>query len=212
MRRGFRWIMAAALGLTGWFGAPTNAHALAQPLGQFLLHANGDTVFVFLPAGVYTVQVRGVYNYDNERPGLHFADAECSNDHVFSQELVDYLGHDGLGIGYGSLYPSPLSEWQRYRYTVSLSDPNHTPFWSGNALDDTLDVYVDGHPVDWTPLAPTPIDAGPGVDAGCDSATHTYSTVVTSFGEYHTFRIYDLNYGDNADANGGLTALISQLL
>jgi len=214
VRHGWRWVATAILA-TGSLVTPTTAGAAGGTvLGTFRLHASGQTELINLAAGVYEISVSGVYNYDNHPPeGVHLADAECSEDHRNSQAPLDLIAHDRLGIGYGSLYPTPLSGWQPFRYTLWLDDPFAPPFWTDNPLDDTLDVYIDGLPQTWVPLKPTPLDAGPGVDAGCDSSgTHTYVVPLVSFGGIHTFRIFDTNASDNADVNGGLEVTITQLL
>lgn len=198
--------------MVGVFAAvPAQADHLAG-LGATLIEtfqvpADGGLAGLPVGAGVYSVTLTGTYIYDIDfAPGL-VADAECSVDSPRYDGVVDQVAHAA------GLYPTPLSEWQRFRYGVNVQ-PGVPPVdsFTDNPFDDTLDVYIDEgfgfRLVDWLPLAPTPSD-GSGVVAGCDVATHKYETVVVSLGGSITLRIFDVEYTDNL---GFLTAQIHRIL
>lgn len=165
----------------------------APPVFEFDLSANGTPIAILAGAGVYNVTVTGAYDYDIVRPGAQLADAECSTDTPLWDGVVDQIAN-GLG-----LYPTPLSQWQRWRFGFALP----FDFFTNYILEDTLDVYIDAglglglQPAAWAPLAPTLVDAGGGVVAGCDTTTHAYETVVVGLGDPITFRIFDVFYPDN---------------
>jgi hypothetical protein len=199
----------AAIGMV-MFTPPAPASQLST-VGPVMLNSNGDTVLLGL-SGIYLATVSGTYLYDNRIPTS--ADAECSQSHPLSTAVADRIAHDDLGLGYGNLYPSPLSQWQRYRYGISLdgllsAPPN--PFFTEDPRDDVLDVYIDGSAQLWIPVLPTPVDVapGPGLDAGCNTRDHTYSTLVIAVGGATAFRIFDVNYGDNS---GRLSLTVTKLL
>jgi len=173
-----------------------------------------------LPVCVWDAAVTGVYDYDTNAVGDQLADAECStNDHSSNGPgLLDAVLYP-LG-----LEPSPISEWQRYRYVPPTNPEAITGLLGLGFFGDTLDLEwgpvnpADGNPfllpVEWIPGSPTVVDysdpAGPGVVVGCDTGTHTYDTAVVSDGVDATnFTIVDTFYPDNS---GSLTVTLHEVI
>jgi hypothetical protein len=187
-------VVVAAGALIG-IGAAAGGARAETAFARFDVSSSGAPVSVLITQeDVYRVVVTGTYNYGTTFPNA-FADAECSTDAPVFDGVVDFAVHAVQANGGPSLYPSPLSEWQRYRYTLA---PKVPPFFSNNPADDALDVYIDGSNVEWRPLSPTPVDGGPGVVAGCDLATHTYESAQYLFRGNRRFSIFDPNVRDNA--------------
>jgi hypothetical protein len=135
-----------------------------------------------------------------------------------------------------------ISTWHRWRYGINgdtllfqnqeaanaienASVPTQL-IYTGDVIDDTLDVYVEGDVLDnvlsivdgknahgqaWIPTFPddptgdifgtgllhTP---GDGIDVLCNTGTHQYDTVIVADGSSEVkLHIFDTNYGDNVD-------------
>ena len=152
-----------------------------------------------LPAGVWTAAVTGTYSYDDDAHGAGYdsqrADAECSTASPFGDGIVDTVAEPGDGMI--PVAPSPIGEWQPYRYLV-ISEPASL---AGAYPNDPLDLLVNGLPTAWVAPKPTFATDAPGAVANCDTLTHRYETAIMSDGSTPTtFQIYDLYYLDNAGA------------
>ena len=192
--------------------------------------ADPTGVNVTPPRGIYQVTATGVYDYDTGSPGAQLADAECSTDSPLWDGVVDQVAHDYFGLGYPSLEPAPIGEWQRYRFVVRIPEnpdlndpfsPANWPFYSNDLTtnnQDALDISIGPilsvtHPnVEWVPLNATVVDRAGGVVVGCStaaaSADHQYVTAYFFDGTTHNIRVEDRRYVDNA---GTLTVRLHQL-
>lgn len=192
--------------------------------------ADPNGVNVTPPAGLYQVTATGMYDYDTGTPGAQLADAECSNDSPLWDGVVDQVANDYFGLGYPSLEPAPVGDWQRYRYVARIPEnpdlnapfsPANWPFYSADPTtnnQDPLDISIGPilsvtHPnVEWVPLNATVVDNAGGVVVGCSTAAaagdHQYVTAYYFNGSTHNIRVEDRRYTDNA---GTLTVKLHKL-
>jgi hypothetical protein len=198
-------LVLASAGITiGARGAPASTGSITRSVESF---GTPVTNFGVLPAGVWNAVATGTYTYDDLTSAFpdwdsQQADAECSTASPFGDGLLDVI----LAPDAVPLAPTPVAEWQRYRYLIIATG------MPGLFLKDPLDLQIDGLPInEWVPASPTIVDHNPdGVVALCDTATHSYETVFLSDGDSPTtFRIYDP--GDLFDNNGQLSVTVHQV-
>jgi hypothetical protein len=181
-------------------GVPLTA-AQATVVATVNVNANGATTTVDLAPGVYQITSTGTYTYDVNTPGTHEADALCSTpDAPYWTSTYDALGN--------LLLPPIVTPWEplRYVYGNRSASVGLTPFTSKEPLDWVLELTVNGLDGPW--VAAQPDTSATGIGIACDTATHTYSTVLPSLGGPVKLRIRDVNYQDNA---GSLAVTITQL-
>jgi hypothetical protein len=217
-------VIAVAVNIVG--GPAAHASVASTPPTVISVAANdakGTTLVLpchsGLPICVWDAEAFGVVDYDNDVAGDQLADAECNtNDH--STEGPGLLDAILYPLG---LEPSPINEWQRYRYVPPTNPEAITGLLGLGFFGDTLDLEwgpvnpVDGNPfllpVEWIPGSPTVVDysepAGPGIVVGCDTGTHSYDTLVLSDGVDATnFTFVDTYYPDNG---GSFTVVLHEV-
>jgi len=222
---------------------PNGAHAALGEFARVRLHSNGDQVSLgVLSPGVYDLTTVGTYVYDKDTKAPLITDGECSvgSDAVGETNTVWHDPIDTVENIFGK--PGIFSTWHRWRYGVNGDDllfqnqeaanaienasiPNQL-IYTGDVIDDTLDVYVQGDVLDnyvlsavdgklahgqvWIPTYPDDPTGGlfdgllhspgDGIDVLCNTGTHQYDTIIVADGVNEVkLNIFDTNYVDNVD-------------